>query len=68
MALTPKEKAKELVYRFRNEVSLSQWESTHCAKIAVELRIEGDFLFTDIEYGESSLEYWNEVLKEIDNI
>jgi hypothetical protein len=66
--MTPKEKALILVYKFKNEVSLSQWESIQCALISVNLRIEGDFLFTDIEYGEDSLEYWQLVKQEIESL
>lgn len=66
--MTPKEKALILVYKFKNEVGLSQWESIQCALISVNLRIEGDFLFTDIEYGEDSLEYWQLVKQEIESL
>lgn len=39
-----------------------------CSLIAVDLRLEGDFIFTNIEYGENSYEYWKEVKNEIEKI
>jgi hypothetical protein len=36
-----------------------------CALIAVDLRLDGDFIFNSIEYGIDSLEYWQQVKQEI---
>ena len=38
-----------------------------CALISVNLRLGGTFMFSCIEYGEDSLEYWQQVKKEIEN-
>lgn len=56
--MTSKNKAKELVYKFGIQYAL----------LAVDLRLDADFDFVSIEYGESSLEYWQEVKKEIENL
>jgi hypothetical protein len=66
--MTPKEKAKELInnYNFLNyKTDLSIHEKKQCALIAVDLRLDGDFIFTSIEYGVDSLEYWQEIKQEI---
>jgi hypothetical protein len=72
--MTPKEKAKDIylkmlkwqtdadIYLKRNIISTA---AIKCALIAVDLRLEGDFIFTDIEYAENSYEYWKEVKQEI---
>jgi hypothetical protein len=39
-----------------------------CALIAIDLRLEGDFIFTDIEYAECSYDYWKEVKNEINKL
>jgi hypothetical protein len=36
--------------------------------IAVDLRLEGDFIFTDIDHAEGSYDYWQEVKNEIEKI
>jgi len=75
--MTPKEKAEKLLSEyliffpeFRNDLEYDyNIESAKtCAWIAVDLRLEGDFIFSSIEYGEDSLEYWQEVKKEIEKI
>ena len=38
------------------------------AVIAVDLRLEADFMFVGIEYEEDSLEYWQQVKQEIINL
>jgi len=66
--LTPKEKAKELVIKFVG-YTLSyrdEYAAKQCALIAVDLRLDGDFIFTSIEYGKDSLEYWEQVKQEIE--
>jgi hypothetical protein len=76
--MTPKEKAEELVdsYKFVlwsedtqcGEEILCTGIAKRCALIAVDLRLESDFLFTSIEYEEDSLEYWQQVKYEIEKI
>ena len=70
--MTAKDKAKELFdkYDFLKEIFIpSIHEQKKCALIAVNLRLDGDFIFSSIEYGgEESLEYWIEVKKEIEKI
>jgi hypothetical protein len=75
--MKPKEKAIELYskmlnwqpeadkYLERNVISIT---AKKCALIAVDLRLEGNFLFTSIEYEEDSLEYWQEVKHEIEKL
>lgn len=69
--MTPKEKAKEIYLKYRT-LNLSTWINSEDAKkmslIAVDLRLDGDFLFSSIEYGEDSLEYWEEVKQEIEKL
>jgi hypothetical protein len=75
--MTPKEKAKELVENYAETIKPIEfgvilerdWKSAkQCALIAVDLRLDGDFIFTSIEYGEESLEYWQEVKQEIERL
>lgn len=75
--MTPKEKAKELFDKFCLAIQtegneFGYWTNTiqakQCALIAVDLRLDGDFIFTSIEYGKDSLEYWEEVKQEIENL
>ena len=69
--MTPKEKAIELVDKFSFICSTCDYEDNakQYALIAVDLRLEGDFIYSSIEYGgEDSLEYWIEVKKEIEKI
>ena len=72
--MTPKEKAEKLFYdyltyfpEFRNdlEYDYNTESAKNCALIAVDLRLDGDFIFTSIEYGKDSLEYWEQVKQEI---
>jgi hypothetical protein len=75
--MTPKEKARDIylkmlkwqqdadIYLKRNIISTA---AIKCALIAVNIRLEGDFIFTNIEYGEDSYEYWQEVKQEIEEI
>jgi hypothetical protein len=70
----PKEKAKELVekyyelFSFELENTICIYEAKECALIAVDLRLNGDFIFNSIEYGIDSLEYWQEVKQELQNL
>ena len=77
--MTPKEKAIELVEKFECYVEYQGDDcfterekmlinAKQCALIAVDLRLDGDFIFTSIEYGEDSLEYWQEVKEEINKL
>jgi hypothetical protein len=71
--MKPKDKAEELVLKYlRVDNNTREWFNTYiakqCALIAVDLRLDGDFIFTSIEYGEDSLEYWQEVKQEIENL
>jgi hypothetical protein len=69
--MTPKDKAKELVGKYYHlfsvelENTICIYEAKQCALIAVDLRLDGDFIFNSIEYGIDSLEYWQEVKQEI---
>jgi hypothetical protein len=69
--MTPKEKALELINLFKpivfgNSNEVEDYNASLAAQIAVGLRLESDFLFNDIKYGESSREYWEQVKTEIE--
>ncbi len=67
--MTPKDKAKELVSRYvhySKSWKLDKQDAKQCALIAVELRLDADFQFSDIEFGEQSIEYWEQVKNEIE--
>lgn len=66
--MIPQEKAKELVNKYLQVYDGRLPIAKQCALIAVDLRLDGDFLFSSIEYGEDSLEYWQEVKQEINNL
>jgi hypothetical protein len=70
MILTPKQKAIELFDKYDNILykEYNNLEAKQCALIAVDLRLDGDFIFTSIEYGEESLEYWELVKQEIEKL
>ena len=63
--MTPKEKAKELVYKYYNliDLELNYLESKQCALISVDEVLFALSFHSDTELGET---YWNEVKKEID--
>ena len=72
--MTAKEKAEELFDKYyivcqeyTEEIQCSI-QAKECALIAVDLRLNGDFIFNSIEYGIDSLEYWQEVNQEIQNL
>jgi len=72
--MTPKEKATELrdkMYSVKIN-NTGGWMfrdvAKECAIIAVDLRLDGNFEFTSIDYGEDSLEYWQEVKQEIEKL
>jgi hypothetical protein len=56
--MTPKEKAKDLVDKFSNEVLIDNYESKRCALIAVDT-----VLWMASHY--ATIEYWQEVKQEI---
>ena len=73
-----KDKAEQLVNEYRillmnedtecgNEI-LCTTIAKQCSLIAVDLRFEADFNFYSIEYGEDSLEFWEEVKEEINKL
>ena len=71
--MTPTEKAKELIWKYLP--ILDGWTDNkktelakQCALIALELRLDGAFLFSSIEYGDESLEYWEQVKEEIEKL
>ncbi len=69
--MTPKEKAKEIVNKFYYYVesfteSQQKKNAKQCALISIELKLDSNFLFSNIEYGEESSEYWEQVKKEIE--
>ena len=57
--MTPKEKAKELVDKFSNEVLIDNYEAKRCALIAV---VEVMCEVTD----EDDFSWWNKVKQEIE--
>jgi phosphopantetheinyl transferase (holo-ACP synthase) len=65
--MTAKEKAIELIETF-NSPDAAVWVAKEHALKAVELRLDGYFMFTAIEYGEDSMEYWQEVKSEIEKL
>lgn len=68
-----KDKAMELFNSFEADlmeadVYYLDFAKKRCALIAVDLRLEADFNFYSIEYGEDSLEYWELVKTEINKL
>jgi hypothetical protein len=66
--MTPKEKADiifQQMYKILWHTNADPIHCKECALIAVDLRLEGDFIFTNIEYAENSYEYWKQVKNEI---
>jgi len=72
--MTPQEKARELVDKYYHffsvelENTICIYEAKQCALIAVDLRLDGDFIYSCIEYGENSLGYWEQVKIEIQKL
>ncbi len=71
--MTPKEKAKDIYDSYwycllQSDIHNRHYWSKQCALIALDLRLEADFLFNSIEYEEDSLEYWQEVKHEIEKL
>ena len=72
--MTSKDKAKELISKFMPHVrwKLSQDDcldrAKECALIAVDLIFEADLNSYSIEYGQNTLEFWQEVKTEINKL
>jgi len=73
--MSPQEKAKEIYNQYKSVLGYfgmmdvyfpQNEEAKKCALIAVNLRLDGHFSFTSIEYGEDSIEYWQLVKDEIE--
>ena len=58
--MTPKEKAKELYYKFTYVAPLHS-DNKECALIAIDLILE-------FEYGKDRKKYWQEVKQEIEKL
>jgi hypothetical protein len=77
MKLTPKEKAKELFDKFRNEIlsflgdKMKDKNAKRCALVAVDELIDSHYLLTtthDVEPSIRCKSYWKEVKEEIENL
>jgi hypothetical protein len=69
--MTPKEKAKELVDKFSNEVLIDNYKSKRCALIAVdEIMQECDYWRggTNDGWDTKRFDYWEQVKQEIQNL
>jgi hypothetical protein len=67
--MEPKLKAVQIIIKMQfQKEPLSFAQGKKCALIAVDLRLDGDFIFTSFKYGEDSLEYWQEVKQEIEKL
>jgi hypothetical protein len=72
--MTPKEKAQELVDKFRNEITsflgdnMKKINAKKCALIAVDELIKIHYLLTNTNDTSPSINYWKEVKQEIQNL
>jgi hypothetical protein len=72
--MTPKEKAEELVDKFRNEITsflgdnMKKINAKKCALVAVDELIKIHYLLTTTHDTSPSINYWKEVKKEIQNL
>jgi hypothetical protein len=72
--MTPKEKAEELVDKFRNEITsflgdnMKKINAKKCALVAVDELIKIHYLLTTTQDTSPSINYWKEVKKEIQNL
>jgi|GEM_PF-4901595 len=69
--ITSKEVAQQIYNDFDMIIYTDQDHNNQvkkCAIKAVDLRLEGDFLFTSIEYGYDSLEYWQQVKQHLNEM
>ena len=69
--MTPKEKAQELVDKFRNEIlsflgdRIKDQNAKRCALVAVDELIKIHYLLTTTHDTSPSINYWKEVKQEI---
>ena len=61
--MTPKEKAKDLVDKFSNEVLIDNYEAKRCALIAVDEIIQA---MDNVMLPNPFKQYWNKVKQEIE--
>ena len=72
--MTPKEKAQELVDKFRNEIlsflgdRIKDQNAKRCALVAVDELIKIHYLLTTTHDTSPSINYWKEVKQEIQNL
>ena len=72
--MTPKDKAQELVDKFRNEITsflgdnMKKNNAKKCALIAVDELIKIHYLLTNTNDTSPSIIYWKEVKQEIQNL
>ena len=72
--MKPKEKAQELVDKFRNEITsflgdnMKKINAKKCALIAVDELIKIHYLLTNTNDTSPSINYWKEVKQEIQNL
>lgn len=66
--MTPKEKAESLVRRMTVDFSIDSWQSKQCAVIAVDEIISHIEPSIPIDTLKIRLEYWKEVIEEIEKL
>ena len=72
--MTPKDKAQELVDKFRNEITsflgdnMKKINAKKCALVAVDELIKIHYLLTNTNDTSPSIIYWKEVKQEIENL
>ena len=72
--MTPKEKAQELVDKFRNEIlsflndRIKDQNAKRCALVAVDELIKIHYLLTTTHDTSPSINYWKEVKQEIEKL
>jgi hypothetical protein len=72
--MTPKEKAEELVDKFRNEITsflgdnMKKINAKKCALVAVDELIKIHYLLTTTHDTSPSINYWKEVKQELEKL
>ena len=72
--MTPKEKAEELVDKFRNEITsflgdnMKKINAKKCALVAVDELIKIHYLLTTTRDTSPSINYWKEVKQELEKL
>jgi hypothetical protein len=72
--MTPKEKAEELIDKFRTEIlsflgdRIKDQNAKRCALVAVDELIKIHYLLTTTHDTSPSINYWKEVKKELENL